>query len=100
MPNDEEHAGRTSVTTDHDTIRRWAEQRNAAPATVPGSEHGDHLGVLRLDFPDYGGEQLEKVCRDDWLSTFDTRELGFVYQEQLADGRQSNFFTLRQRGGQ
>ncbi|WP_263008713.1 hypothetical protein [Nonomuraea phyllanthi] len=35
-------------------IRQWAGERDASPATVEGTEHGDHLGVLRLDFPGYG----------------------------------------------
>lgn len=100
MTTKEEHTGQTLVTTDHDTIKRWAEQRDAAPATVPGTEHGDHLGVLRFDFPDYGGETLEPVSWEAWLSTFDTRELEFVYQKHLSSGKPSNFFKLRQRGSQ
>src|SRR5207248_994635 len=36
-------SGETLTTNDHDTIRRWAEERDAKPATVPGTEHGDHL---------------------------------------------------------
>ena len=93
----EEHPGETLVTTDHDTIRSWAEERGAKPTTVPGSEHGDHLGVLRFDFPGYGGERLEEVSWDDWFDTFDKRGLEFVYQEHRKGGEESNFFTLRQR---
>lgn len=86
--------GRSLVTTDHDVIRRWAEQRDAQPATVPGTEHGDHLGVLRFDFPGYGGEELRHVDWDAWFRTFDARRLNFIYQEQRKDGSWSNFFRL------
>lgn len=87
-------AGKSTTTRDHDVIRRWAEARGAQPATVPGTEHGDHLGVLRFDFPGYGGEDLEHVSWDEWFDTFDSRNLEFLYQDQKKDGNQSNFFRL------
>jgi hypothetical protein len=88
-----EREGRSLVTTHHEVIKRWAEERNATPATVPGTEHDDHLGVLRLDF---GGDNdnLEHVSWDEWFRTFDERRLNFVYQEERSDGNQSNFFIL------
>lgn len=90
----EERAGRSLVTTNHEVIRSWAEARGATPATVPGTRHGDHLGVLRFDFPGFGGDSLEHVSWDEWLATFDARELNFVFQEHKTDGRDSNFFRL------
>jgi hypothetical protein len=81
-------------TQDHDTIRHWAQERKAVPATVPGTEHDDHLGVLRFDFPGYGGDDLEEVPWEEWFDTFDQRNLTFVYQETKKDGHQSNFFRL------
>lgn len=86
--------GATQTTKDHDVIQRWAEERDATPATVPGTEHGDHLGVLRFDFPGYGGDDLEHVEWDEWFHTFDVRDLEFKYQDTLASGKQSNFFIL------
>ena len=91
----ESRPGETLVTRDHDVIRQWAESRGADPATVPGSEHDDHLGVLRFDFPGYGGKELEHVAWDEWFRTFDERNLEFVYQEHKADGNDSNFFIVR-----
>ncbi|RCW44650.1 hypothetical protein DFQ14_104239 [Halopolyspora algeriensis] len=89
-----ERDGRSLVTTNHDVIRQWAEERNAQPATVPGSEHDDHPGVLRFDFPGYGGEGLQEVSWEDWFAAFDERKLNFLYQETKKDGQQSNFFQL------
>ncbi|MGW4589713.1 Rho termination factor N-terminal domain-containing protein [Amycolatopsis thermoflava] len=92
--DDPERPGRSLVTTDHDVIRQWAEKRKAHPATVPGTEHGGHLGVLRFDFPGYGGDDLRHVEWDEWFATFDQRRLNFIYQEERSDGSPSNFFRL------
>ena len=93
LDDDPERAGRSLATTSHEVIRRWAEERDAVPATVEGTEHGDHLGVLRFDF---GGDSdnLRHVSWDEWFATFDTRRLNFIYQEERKDGNQSNFFRL------
>ena len=88
-----ERAGRSLATTHHEVIRRWAEDRGATPATVEGTEHGDHLGVLRFDFGD-GNDKLRRVSWEEWFRTFDDRQLNFLYQEETTDGRKSNFFRL------
>ncbi len=90
----EDHHGASLVTRNHDVIKKWAENRGAKPATVPGTEHDDHLGVLRFQFPGYGGSNLEEVSWDDWFKTFDSRDLVFLFQEHLKSGDQSNFFRL------
>lgn len=93
-PEDEpEREGRSLVTTHHEVIKQWAEARNAVPATVEGTEHEGHLGVLRFDF---GGDNkdLRHVSWDEWFATFDERRLNFIYQEQRSDGSESNFFQL------
>ncbi|HSU74637.1 MAG TPA: hypothetical protein VLI66_06840 [Terrabacter sp.] len=93
-PDEEpEREGRSLATTHHEVIKEWAEVRGATPATVDGTEHGDHLGVLRLDF---GGnnQNLRQVGWDEWFHTFDVRRLNFIYQENRRDGRQSNFFRV------
>jgi hypothetical protein len=93
MPSDS-RPGQTLHTREHDKIRSWAEERGGQPATVPGTEHGDHLGVLRIDFPGFKGDNLRRVSWDEWFGTFDQRSLDFVYQEEKRDGTQSNFFRL------
>jgi hypothetical protein len=40
----------TRTTTDHDEIRRWAEEHGGQPAVVKGTE------ILRIDFPGGAGE--------------------------------------------
>jgi hypothetical protein len=90
----EEHNGQSLATRNHEAIMKWAEERNAVPATVPGTEHGDQLGVLRFNFPGYGGRELKEVSWEEWFNTFDARDLVFVFQEHMKNGNQSNFFRL------
>ena len=89
----EDHPGQTLATRNHEVIKQWAEHRKAKPATVPGTEKDDRLGVLRFDFPG-GTQELVEVEWDDWFATFDERELVFVYQEHMKAGNDSNFFRL------
>jgi hypothetical protein len=91
--DDPERPGRSLVTTHHEVIRQWAEARGGTPATVEGTEHDGHLGVLRFDF---GGDNrnLRHVSWEEWFETFDARRLNFIYQEERSDGDQSNFFRL------
>jgi hypothetical protein len=89
-----ERPGRSLVTTHHDVIRRWAEERGGTPATVEGTEHDDHLGVLRIVFGEEASGRLREVSWDEWFATFDERGLNFIYQEQTKAGDTSTFFRL------
>lgn len=88
-----EHDGRSLVTTSHEVVRDRAKRRNATPATVSGTEHGDHPGVLRLDF-DGNSQNLRHVDWEYWLATFDARELHFLFHENRSDGTRSSFFRI------
>ncbi|MFI9641738.1 hypothetical protein ACIG87_17015 [Micromonospora sp. NPDC051925] len=88
-----ERPGRSLVTTNHQVIRNWAAARGAKPATIAGTERGGRPGVLTFDLPGYRvSRRLQAVSWDDWFRTFDSRKLNLIFQEQLRDGRQSNFF--------
>ncbi len=91
-------AGERYLTTDHDRIRRWVEERNGKPARVKGTGEGDGGGLIRVDFPGYSGEgSLEEVSWDDWFESFDDSDLVFLHQESLSDGGRSNFNKLLRR---
>lgn len=90
----EDRAGQSLATRSHEVIQKWAEERGAQPATVPGTRHDDQPGVLRFNFPGYGGEKLEAISWEEGFKPFDERNLVFVYQEHLKNGSQSNFFRL------
>lgn len=90
-------AGTTKRTTDHDTIRRWAEERGATPASVRGTSGESNTGVLRMQFPGYGGERLQEISWDEFFQKFDEKGLEFLYQEHTRAGEQSSFFKLVSR---
>src|SRR5579875_65800 len=88
----------SKVTFDHNEIRRWAEERGAKPACVKGTGgHGD-IGMIRLDFPGYSGEEsLQPISWEEWFEKFDERNLALLYQETTAEGEKSNFNKIVSR---
>jgi hypothetical protein len=94
---DNEHAdrpGQTLATRDHTVIKRWAEEREAVPATTMSAKDTERPRVLRFDFPGYSKGRLQQIDWNPWFRTFDDRKLVFVFQERLKNGNQSNFFLL------
>jgi hypothetical protein len=90
-------ASESKTTTDHDTIRRWVEERDGKPASVRGTGDGD-AGVLRIDFPGGAGEdELEHISWEEWFEKFDQNDLAFLYQEEKKSGEGSTFFKLVNR---
>jgi hypothetical protein len=78
-------------TRDHDTIRRWVEERGGHPATVADTaRQGEKAGLLRIDF-DPPDEKLERISWDDFFEKFDREGLVFLYQDTTADGHISRF---------
>jgi len=85
----------SKVTTDHDEIRRWVEERGGHPAEVKGTE------LLRIDYPGFSGEDsLEEISWEEFFDAFEENNLAFLYQEKTKDGGKSRFSKLidRDRG--
>jgi len=81
--------------TDHEQIRQWAEERNGVPSCVRGTGEEGDIGMLRLNFPGYSGEDsLQEISWDDWFEKFDERNLALIVQEKTARGQKSNFNKL------
>jgi hypothetical protein len=88
----------TQQTTDHEEIRRWAEERGGRPARVKGTGAGDDVGMIRIDFPGYSGkESLEPIEWDEFFQKFEEGQLALIYQEKTARGQKSNFNKLVKR---
>jgi alkylation response protein AidB-like acyl-CoA dehydrogenase len=88
----------SQTTTDHETIRRWVEERGGKPAAVRGTGDDGDPGILRIDFPGGAGEEsLEHISWDEWFQKFDEQGLAFVYQDEKAGGEGSTFFKLVKR---
>lgn len=85
----------SKTTTDHDTIRRWAEERGAKPSAVKGTGDEEDPGIIRLDFPGFGGgDSLVEISWEEFFQKFEESELALVYQEKTHDGEKSNFNKL------
>ncbi len=96
MATETKHTSR--VTTDHEEIRRWAEDRKAKPSCVRGTGGKGDIGMLRLDFPGYSGaDSLEEITWDEWFEKFDERGLALLFQEETASGQKSNFNKIVSR---
>jgi hypothetical protein len=80
----------SDTTIDHDEIRRWAEERDGAPATVKGTGKKNDAGILRLDF-EPKDQELEEISWDEFFDKFEQEGLAFLYQEQTAEGKVSRF---------
>jgi hypothetical protein len=85
-------------TTDHETIRRWVEERGGHPSIVRGTGKGDDDGILRIDFgkPE---ASLKEIDWDAFFKVFDDRKLAFLHQDKTADGKESRFFKFVRRDG-
>lgn len=79
-------------TTDHGTIRRWAEIRGGKPATVRGTAADDEAGILRIAFTD--DEDLDVIDWDGFFDKFEEADLAFLYREETASGEPSRFFKF------
>ena len=85
-------------TTDHDTIRQWAEERKGKPANVAGTSKGDEeVGLVRIDFAEKEDESLDAISWDEFFEKFEEKQLAFLYQEQKANGEPSTFNKLVSR---
>ena len=90
----------SKTTTDHETIRGWAEERGGKPAVVRSTRARSDPGILRLEFPgapNADDEALEQISWDEWFKKFDAANLALLYEEQMASGETSNFNKLVKR---
>lgn len=87
----------SKTTRDHDEIRRWAEERGAIPSEVASTENADEPGILRFQFPDAPNRndgKLKEISWEAFFEKFDENGLELLYQEETAEGAQSNFNKL------
>lgn len=81
----------SQVTTDHDTIRNWIEERDGKPARIKDTGGDNSTGILRVDFPGGAEEELETIDWDEFFEQFEQNDLAFLYQEETKDSRTSRF---------
>ena len=88
----------SKVTTNHDEIRRWVEDRGGHPARVKETESKNSPGLLRIDYPGFSGEdRLEEITWETFFKAFEENNLAFLYQDKTKDGHESRFFKFVKR---
>jgi len=83
----------SQTTTEHDKIRKWAEERGGRPSMVDTKGKG---GILRIDFGEKE-ENLKEISWDEFFEIFDSNKLAFLYQDKTKDGGESRFNKFVER---
>jgi hypothetical protein len=71
------------VTTDHETIRNWAESKGGKPAAVERTHQGGDVGITRIMFPkapQSKHDALTEISWDEFFKEFDERQLALLYE--------------------
>ena len=80
------------TTKNHGRIREWVNERGGYPATVRETQEEDDAGLLRIDFPNYSGDEtLERISWDDFFEKFDQKNLTLLFQDMTEQGAISRF---------
>lgn len=72
------------ATTDHDTIREWADSKGGKPAAVESTHKGGDVGIVRIMFPEAEQsehEALTEISWDEFFEEFEKRKLALVYDK-------------------
>lgn len=70
------------TTTDHDTIRSWAESKGGKPAAVKRTHQGGDTGIVRIMFPEAPNSQhdaLTEISWDEFFEQFEDSRLALLY---------------------
>jgi len=88
----------SKVTTNHEEIKEWVEERGGHPARVKGTNKGKSSGLLRIDYPGFSGaDTLEPITWEEFFEAFEANKLAFLYQEETKGGKESRFSKLIDR---
>jgi hypothetical protein len=72
------------TTTNHDTIRQWAEKKGGKPAAVDRTHKDGDVGIIRIMFPDAPNSEhsaLVEISWDEFFEEFEARQLALLYDE-------------------
>ena len=70
------------TTTDHETIRKWAESKGGKPAAVKRTHQGGDVGIIRIMFPkapQSDHDALTEISWDEFFREFEARRLALLY---------------------
>jgi hypothetical protein len=82
----------SKLTTDHDAIRLWAEERGAKPVLI--AKNDGEPGNVRLEFSGSRNTSLRKISWEGWFQHFDKSKLALLYQQETPDGERSSYCKI------
>jgi len=80
--------------TDHEAIKRWAEERGGRPSVVRTKQGKG--GILRFDFGEKE-DNLEEIEWKEFFEIFEESELALLAQVETAEGKTSRFAKFVRR---
>jgi hypothetical protein len=86
----------SETTTDHDTIRKWAEAHGGKPAAVDSTHTKGDVGIIRIMFPKASQshhDNLVEISWDEFFKQFEDSKLALIYEKD------SNFSKIVSRDG-
>lgn len=72
----------SETTTDHETIRKWAEAHKGVPAAVETTHDADDTGIIRIMFPKAPQSEhdaLVEISWEEFFAEFEKRKLALLY---------------------
>ncbi len=85
MNTDRTISGESNVTTDHETIRTWVEERGGTPARRTDVS-GDDEATLYIVRADEDDAAFQELSWDEFFETFEANELAFLYKDEMTEG--------------
>lgn len=73
------------TTTDHDTIRTWAESKGGKPAAVDRTHSEEDVGLIRImfrDAPNSHHDALVEITWEEFFEEFEARKLALLYDNK------------------
>lgn len=85
----------SKITTDHEEIKTWVEERDGKPGVMRTTEHSEQPPALVIDFPGHTGEEsVEEITWEEFFGRFESEGLAFVYKDDTAGGERSTFSKI------
>lgn len=97
------------VTTDHRTIRQWAEERGGSPAVEAETKKGITIPRIRFSDDEDSKNTFDStsISWRKWFEAFESGDFAFAYQERTSnneplddgtpDGNEGRFYKLVDR---
>jgi hypothetical protein len=88
------------TTTDHNTIKKWAEKHGGKPAAVDRTHKKDDIGIIRVMFPKAPHSEhdnLVEISWDEFFKEFDERKLALLYEAESMFSKLVGRDTVKER---